>query len=346
MSSRLVPEASRQKVAIVSSIRFPGGTAAAVMHELESLTKVGCRAIYAPASRMLRRLEPHQGLVRKCEELSVEIIEDFSSVVADVVVLHNPAMFKFEEQLNFKIIADLLVIVNHENPLTAHRQWQYPFPKVMRLIENATFANEIVLAPVSPVSRQILTSTELPFAVSDADWFNIIEPRTARICKPKGDRRGRHSRPGPEKWPAEHELKACFPVRSQNYILGADWIRKVCPDLALHAELYDFGTLDVQYFLEKIDFFVYYHSNTWQESFGRVISEAIMAAKMVFGPSYLESTFPAGGIYGDIEVVNEKIAFYRDSPDQYCEVVAQAQGAVQQYDRQTFEKIWFDKLTQ
>ena len=327
-------------IAVITDVRFPGGTSSAVAQELPSLREWGLEAIYSPSSAMLRRHPAHPDLVRQARHHGVAIVEEFTAVAAQTVILHNPAFMKFEEKLDFKIIANRLIIVNHENPTNAVGVQQYPFRKVVSLIDEATFADEILLAPISRVNRRVLESTAPPFPLTGSDWFNIIDLECFQTAAPKGDRRGRHSRPGPEKWPKESDLTLCFPPSADNHILGADWIRRVCPSITRNAALYDYGTVPVAEFLDRIDFFVYFHSQAWRESFGRVIAEAIAAGKLVIGPSYLGETFPGGGVFCEAGEVRHVIQSFVDDPDRYRELVADAQAMLSRYSRSSFERTW------
>ncbi|MFO4987299.1 hypothetical protein RCK87_26505, partial [Salmonella enterica subsp. enterica serovar 1,4,[5],12:i:-] len=73
------------------------------------------------------------------------------------------------------------------------------------------------------------------------------------------DRRGRHSRPGFEKFPGLDTLRALFPPHAEHCaILGADTLMLDPEAVPPHWTLLRFGAMPVAEFLATIDFFVYF----------------------------------------------------------------------------------------
>jgi hypothetical protein len=107
-----------------------------------------------------------------------------------------------------------------------------------------------------------------------------------------------------------------------------------------HWQLIPFRGLEIAEFFRQIDFFVYFTAPVWQESFGRVIAEAIAAGKLVltdsrtaanFGDSVI-STTPAG--------VDELIAHFVRNPDRYAAQVRRGQAGLARFSGARFRKVF------
>lgn len=284
--------------------------------------------------------QPHAALVEKIEDLGLSISEDFTTISANTVIVHNPSVFKFETELAFRIVADTIILVMHENPINGVGQFQYNVNKVIDMIEAASFCSRVVIAPISALNRGLINKSMSGRLVADDDWFNIIDFKMKKPKPPKADIRGRHSRPGPEKWPDEETLFKCFPKTSENHILGADWVRGAYPDLGGQANLYNFGAMPVDQFLDKINFFIYFCAPVWRESFGRVVAEAIAAGKLVIGDKNLAETFGSACVTIDVKDLDSTIAGFIDRPQKYVDHVKNAQEFLLKYNRKQFELIW------
>lgn len=289
---------------------------------------------------MFSRLRTNPRLLEAIDAFGLCVEEDFSTISSNVVIIHNPSVFRFESSLAFRIVADTVILVMHENPVNAVGQYQYDVDSVLRMICDASFCNELVIAPISRVNRELVQQAITGYSLSARDWFNIIDVDFREPRRPKADRRGRHSRPGPEKWPGEETMLRCFPAMSENHILGADWVRDAYPRLAAQANLYNFGTVPVELFLNKFDFFVYFHAPAWRESFGRVVAEAIAAGKLVICEKYLAQTFGDACLTLDVDDIDDAIGEFLDRPERYVDQVARSQNHIARFARGNFEADW------
>jgi hypothetical protein len=289
---------------------------------------------------MFSGLDYNARLLERIDEFGLNVVEDFSTISSSLVVIHNPSLFRFESSLRFRIVADTVILVMHENPVNAVGQFQYDVAGVIGMIRKASFCNDFVLAPVSPINRGLMEQAIAGYRIAARDWFNIIDVDCVEPKPPQADRRGRHSRPGPEKWPGEETMLKCFPSHSENHILGADWVRKAYPKLAAQANLYDFGAVPVELFLNKLDFFVYYHAPAWRESFGRVLAEAIAAGKVVICERYLAETFGEACVAIDVDEIDDTVNEFLDRPISYVDHVTAAQNYIGKFARSKFEDDW------
>ncbi len=328
--------------------RFPGGTSSAVAQELDVLSALYRPRISAISSAMFKGHELARPLEQVVRAKGVTLEWDPKVISADLVIVHNPSFLKFQSTFDARIIARRLIVVTHENFLRPGGEEGFDVAACLGMISRASLVLDKVLAPVSPSNRDTILQwmggenarDHHDWRLADDDWFNICDfPIEAPNAAP-GDRRGRLSRPGFEKFPALDAMEACFPPTAErNVILGADTLMPLGADHP-HWQLIPFRGLEIAEFFRQIDFFVYFTAPVWQESFGRVIAEAIAAGKLVltdsrtaanFGDSVI-STTPAG--------VDELIAHFVRNPDRYAAQVRRGQAGLARFSGARFRKVF------
>jgi hypothetical protein len=326
-------------IAVVTSEKFPGGTSTALATELPSLAKAGLTTIYSPPLRMFRGLPANPHLTRAAKQLCVDIQSECYIISARTVVLHNPLIFKFDEEVDFRIVCENFICVMHENLTYPNGTDRFEYRRILGLLDDIVECRSFILAPISGVSRAAIPDLPARFEISGQDWNNIVAAEMVPPTEAPRNRRGRHSRPGMEKWPPIEDLRRCF-AGGESYILGADYIRNHDHGLK-NTTFYNYGELAVDRFLSKFDFFAYFHSASWRESFGRVISEAICAGKLVLTHGYLRKTFGDACVYCEPEDVDGLVETYTADPSAYGEKVTLAQRAMAGFSRDAFEEKWF-----
>ena len=347
-----ISRSDRRQITYVIEPRFSGGTSAAVAAELRVAVELGQVVIHAITSTTFGADQHVAPVLRQViEELQIPLIWDAPRISADVAILHNPSFLKFQNALNARIFARDLIVVTHENFLRPGGEDGFDVAGCLAQIDAASLALRKTLAPISPYNRQTIESwlaasrVARHWQVLDADWFNICPSEIRDPCDRPQDRRGRHSRPGFEKFPAIAALDRCFPAHSQcNVILGADALLDTGV-LRAHWTLLPFNAISVNEFFGMIDFFVYFTAPTWQESFGRVIAEALAAGKVVL-------TDPGTGKpFGDAVLgcrprdVDGLISDFIDDPARYHAQVAKAHAVLDRYSALNFKKVLSAVLT-
>ncbi len=333
---------ARPSVAYVLDPGFPGGTSSAVAAELEVAVKYSKVQVYALDTRMFpgRRVAPQ--LKAALKRLKIQIIWDCQTISADVVIFHNPSCLKFQDQMGLRLFARHLIVVTHENFQRPGGALAFDVTKCLSQIEQGSIALHRSLAPVSKWNRQTVENwlAENPFpsswSVLPVEWFNIFDDDFKVPTSHPKDRRGRHSRPGSEKFPNRDVLNACFPKEAENnVILGADVLMRTL-DRPSYWTLFPFGSISIEQYFDEIDFLVYFTAPTWRESFGRVIAEAIAAGIIAITDPDTASTFEGGAIGASPEDVNQIIAQYVQKPDRYAEDVITAQNALSRFSPKAF----------
>jgi len=325
--------------------RFPGGTSSAVAGELAVISRIARPRVHAITSRMFPDGPNAPVIDTALDRLGLDMVRDPAHVSADIVVLHNPAFLKFQDALAVTIAARRLMVVTHENFLRPSGQESFDVAGCLAQIARASLARERILCPVSAGNRQTVMDwlerapREIAacWTVLEDDWFNICDFDIRAPVETPRDRRGRLSRPGFEKFPREEVLEQCFAPHARiNLLLGADSLMPLA-DEHPHWTLLPFRAMEVEAFFEEIDFMVYFTSDTWRESFGRVLAEAIAAGKVVISDAQTAAPFGGGVVAARPGDVNRLIAGFVADPDSYRAQVERAQCALSRYSGAAFE---------
>ncbi len=275
------------RISYVIDPRFPGGTSSAVAAELRVTKGFGQVTVHAVESQMFRGRTISPQLQECFDDLGIVPVWNAPVISGDIVLLHNPAFLKFQKALPARILCRQLYVIAHENFERPGGHEGFDVANTLAQIDRATLALEKVIAPISRVNRDTVDSwiARRPgfggWSVLAEDWFNIFSlDLTPPTATPK-DRRGRHSRPGFEKFPTLGDLDRCFPPEAKsNVILGADSL--IAQGIVRHHwKLLPFRGLELDRYFEMVDFMVYFTASTWRESFGRVLAESLAAGKLV-----------------------------------------------------------------
>lgn len=332
----------RPRVAYVLDPRFPGGTSAAVAEEIAAIRPMLRPQVHAVSSRMFAGRNVAPVLAGAMEAAGIEPLWDAPAIEADTVILHNPAFLKFERSLGRRIVARELIVVTHENFLRPGGAEGFDVAGCLDRIDRGTLALRKTLAPISAHNRATVAGwaarngLRAGWSVADGDWFNICEFPLAPPTHSPRDRRGRHSRPGFEKFPPRAVLDLCFPAHAEaNVILGAEILMAEAATPP-HWRLYPFRGLDLARYFEMIDFMVYFTAPTWQESFGRVLAEGIAAGKVVISDAATAAGFAGAVVPAEPAEVDAVIAGFLADPARYRSQVRAAQGVLARFSAAAF----------
>ncbi len=111
-------------------------------------------------------------------------------MAADAVVLHNPALLKFDSALPLRILAHHLIVVSHENFLRPGGEAAFDVSGCLGRIERASLALRRSIAPVSDYNRQTVRgwmqqARPSGWSILDATWFNVVD---GPACRPPPNR--------------------------------------------------------------------------------------------------------------------------------------------------------------
>lgn len=322
--------------------RFRGGTSAAVAQELRVTAGLARVSLGALETAMFSGREVAPVLRDAATALGLDMVWNPPDLGADAVVLHNPSCLKFQSDLVTRIVTRHLIVVAHENFLRPGGGESHDVRGCLDVIDRASLALTKSIAPISPANRAtirdwIATHGPLPgWRVLDQDWFNICE---FDFCPPTAtprDRRGRHSRPGHEKFPPAAVMEVCFPRHAEaNVLLGADHFVK-CAARHPHWQVHPFQGLDLETYFAMIDFMVYFTAPTYRDSFGRVLAEAIAAGKVAICDPDLAAGFGGSVLAARPDEVDGIVARLCATPALYRDQVVRAQNWLRGFSAATF----------
>jgi len=338
-----------KEVTLVLDPRFPGGTSSAVARELYALSGIARVRVVAISSNMFKGAADNPKLTSVFEELGIIPEVDPVVVTSDTIVLHNPSFLKFNNSLSTRFVCNRMIAVSHENFLRPNGSPGFDVDKCLSLISKNTLARSHLIAPVSGYNRgtveRWLDASDTPWKLAEVDWFNICDFETLAPNPKPADRRGRLSRAGFEKFPDVETMNMLFPPHAEYCgILGADSFL-IGGDAPSHWDLYRFQEIPIEPFLDRIDFFVYFTHPGLQESFGRVIPEAVAAGKLVITDSLTAKTFGSAVISAQPNEVDAIIAYYIAHPRSYVDHVQKAQVAITRFSAAQFSTSIDDFLS-
>lgn len=323
-------------MALVLDPRFSGGTGSAVAAEVRALAGRVELSVHALETRMFKGRRVNPALEKALDAAGLELVWNAPVVRAETVIFHNPSCLKFDGELATRFSCQYGFVVTHENFLRPGGAQGFDVGGCLDLLRRAFVAETLALAPVSPHNRRgvrdWLAGGDGDWEIADFDWFNICDQPLLPPNPAPRDRRGRHSRPGFEKFPPMETMLRHFPAHAERcVILGADALLTDPSPMPRHWRLYRFGELEVAAFLREIDVFVYFTHPMWRESFGRVLAEAIAAGKLVVTDPGTAEPFGDGVLGIDDGDVDRAIAEHLASPDLYAERVRAAQAGLKRF---------------
>ena len=333
------------RIAYVIDPRFPGGTAGAVSAELRAIGREGRISVHAIRSAMFGTQPVSPQIEAALADLGLSLIWDAPEIAADLVILHNPVFLKRDHVLATRIIARHLVVVTHENLLRPGGVEGFDADHCMGVIDRASVALRKSLAPISAHNRSTVTAwlgaqRRPGWSILAQDWFNICDHAILEPTDAPKDRRGRHSRPGFEKFPGPEDMDLCFPKHAlSNIILGADTFLKDAQTRP-HWRMLPYRSMPVDEFLTHLDFMVYFTSPRLHESFGRVLAEGVAAGKVVISDAATAETFGGAVIGAGPAEVDAIIAEFVHSPALYAGHVRQAQARLLDFSASAFRQMF------
>ncbi len=277
----------RQTISYFIDPRFSGGTSTSFTAELGVAHGLGRVTVSAVSGGLFSGNAVSPAVAAAVDDLGLSIVWDPPSVSGDLVVIHNPIFLSTCPVLPLRIAARDLIVVAHENFLRPGGFEPFDVTGTMDRIDRGALAQRKWIAPISPHNRKMAADWLVRGPHADrwrllpADWTNIVAGPMKPASAGPADRRGRMSRPGPEKFPDTAVLDTLFPAHADaNVMLGADALLQM-DDRRRHWTLLPFGSVPVDEFFGMIDFLVHFGAPTWRESFGLAVTEAIVAGKVV-----------------------------------------------------------------
>lgn len=319
---------------LVCDPRFPGGTSTSVAAEIRVLAPLYDLSVVALETEMFRGRRLNPAIEAALDECGIVPAWMPAVVHADTIVFHNPSCLRFDTRLPVRMSCAAAFAVTHENLLRPNGSESHDVARCLDLIAGSLVCGSRQLAPVSPYNRETVVAWleqqgARGWRVAAADWPPVIDLVLVPPERTPRDRRGRHSRPGLEKFPPMAAMLAHFPAHAERCaILGGDGFLADPEAVPAHWEIARFGAVDVAAFLGGIDFFVYFTNPMWRESFGRVIAEAIAAGKLVITDRGTAASFPGAVVASEGDDLDGIIRTFIADPRRYVSFVEAAQASL------------------
>lgn len=331
---------------------FPGGTSSLTLNEISSASAAGLRTgmlhLFSPVNTGSEVTEKALGLAGK-PNVSVVSLNDQISI--EKLVIRHPSVLQFAENLtsNF-VVKELIIVVNNPPVLTGGRGFVFDLNEVSAKAERLfgtkprIFAESGVTQTLARplVSGSILERGTWPGFV-DSDLV-VDSPRRVSPGKPK---LGRHSRDSKLKWPSK--LSTIRKVYFSNDVYdvrimgGIDSLGPAArKEFAGHAELLEFNAEPIPHFLDSLDFWVYYHSDSLTESFGMAAVEAMSRGLVVVLPKYMQPNFGEGAVYAEPDDVRRIVQEFWNDPTAYAQ---QSEKAISVVKDKFSEKAFLERLS-
>ncbi|KGM09301.1 hypothetical protein [Cellulomonas bogoriensis] len=323
-------------VAMISDFRLPGGTSQSVSEEITAQHSAGISTalvhVNGPLVGRVRGFHPAVAAHVRSGRATLVVDGD---VHASVVTVRHPAVLEQGAAQLPRITADHVVIIANAGPTDIDGRAVYDVARTDQVARDH-FGVDPVWAPIGPLVREAIADDVPAGRLAPADWVNIIDVDawSAERPVPPSTRPvvGRHSRPSPQKWPADAQtLRAVYPTDGswEVRVLGgarpvADLLGTVPSSWTVH----EFGDVPPAEFLAGLDFFVYYHDPRWVEAFGRTIVEAMASGALAVLPPHFRVLFGDGAVYAEPHEVRAVVDRLHHDRDAYGAQVDRARSIV------------------
>lgn len=323
-------ESSSYDILIVSDFRLSGMAASSLVEEIKAQADAGCRTgLLQCVSGPMRDPRPwNDAVLALIEPGVVDVIPPGGEVTAALVVARPPAVLNGLVDLSTAVETAAVVVVADQVIRGADGVEHYNPDEIGRIVE-AFFGVEAVWAPTGPAVRDGLVLESSSLELLAWDWTSIFaQPKLGAVREGFNVDRpviGRHSTPDANEWPSRAgDIEAAYPSSGdfEVRILGdVEPVKTLVGSVPSNWEVVD---AEVGPFLDSLNFWVYFHSDGWEETQGQMILEALGAGLVVILPRYLESTFGDAALYGRPQDVTYLIRQFANGRLDYKEQSAKA----------------------
>ncbi|WP_414471765.1 glycosyltransferase [Microvirga sp. M2] len=335
-------------ILFVSDLSLPGGTTSSNINMWQAAAESGLKQAVLHWPRADHVHLPSQSKLRKLiHEQLIDVIVPGEKVKCDLVVVNHPNLLMTLPNILPQVECGACVVIFNQAPVTRHDSGRVAYD-TQQVLDNAqrAFGVRPQAAPLSPLIRRILGSSQLAIEFTPIDWtplINCSQWRRDRVPERTPSRRpviGRHGRDHHEKWPEDVEsIVAAYGVDGPvdvRILGGAGHAISRLGRKPRNWKVLPFNQVDVASFLAELDFFVYFPHRDLIEAFGRAPMEAMATGVPVILPHHFEETFQDAAIYatpsevlGIIERLWNNEAEYNARVERgiaYVERVCSAQG--------------------
>lgn len=262
---------------------------------------------------------------------NVDILVREDTVSCKHVLIHHPPILKYRIDAIPEIETQAVSILVNQSPMQLYSQppFYYDPAKVDTLCQDL-FGKSPTWIPIAPRVTKILEEIGGYTEILEEIWSppyngNLPDEPPAPPVDLGSDRPivlGRHARNHWTKWPGTaDDLKAAYCGDSPNITVrllgGAETPKKILGTLPDNWEILEFDSVQVQDFVEGLDFFLHFTHSDYIEEFGRNIMEAMAASRVVVLPHSFKDTFGDAAVYCGPKDVLELVNSLWNDPERY-----------------------------
>jgi hypothetical protein len=141
----------RLDILIIGDLRFPGGTSAAIAHELRALRSTSHSVgLYHVNSAYLsaKRTAWHRDIAAEVNRGGLHVLADGTAAEASVMFVHSPWILS--QMAPTRLRAPVRILVAHHPPADARGRLYYD-PRAIERHARRAFGGSFIWAPISPV---------------------------------------------------------------------------------------------------------------------------------------------------------------------------------------------------
>lgn len=326
-------------VIIATDLTFPGGSSSSTLEEIHVNSRSGLKTglFHLPSPVMKRNRDFHAGLMQAVREGECYLIDPGTpNLECDVLIFRHPSVLHVTNpDLPDVTAQNVLIVVNHP-PANAKGRIDYVLTQA-RIRASHEYKVDPKVYPIGPLIRARVEEyygDAVP--LQKDDWLNVFDVKRFAVNdrqSPRGRLRvGRHSRPGPEKWPADPEtLLNVYPEDGSvdcHVLGGAAVPERILGYKPRNWTVYEFGAKPPEDFLREIDVFSYYHHPAWLEAFGRVLVEAMAAGLPLVVPPHFEPLLKDAALYREADEVRGAYEALKD-PEVFMDYSSRSRSAAE-----------------
>ena len=330
-------------VVFASEFGFLAGNSTSLFNEISVCLNAGLRVGVIPFQNGLIPSASRRQFSRKIDDLvltgRVDRLSLDTVAETDLLIVRWPTAVQVVQDKPAGLKPKKAVIVSNHPPFEpSGERRSYDIGVVTRNIERL-FGIRPLWAPQSEQIGAMIAPLMPASDLTSFSWKGIIELKeqaTTNRYRAGVPTIGRHARDDAAKWPSDRQVfKQVYPADgSANVcILGGTKVpvrKGFLPRNPPSWEIYAFNEISVEeYLAEKIDFFVYFHSDGWLEAFGMAILEAMSYGVVCVLPRHFEPVFKDAAVYAEPDQVKAVVSELWD-PQRYAEQQQRAVRFIEQ----------------
>jgi glycosyltransferase involved in cell wall biosynthesis len=342
-------------VVFASEFGFLAGNSTSLFNEISVCLNAGLRVGVIPIQNGLIPSASKRQFSRKIDDLvltgQVDRLSLDTAAETDLLIVRWPTALQVAPDVPARLTPKKAVIVSNHPPFEpSGERRSYDIGVVTRNIE-ALFGVRPLWAPQSEQIGAMIAPLMPASDLTSFSWKGIIglkEQASHNRYRAGRPTIGRHARDDAAKWPSDRRVfKQVYPADgSANVcILGGAKVpvrKGFLPRNPPSWEIYVFNEISVEEYLsEKIDFFVYFHSDGWLEAFGMAILEAMSYGVVCVLPRHFEPVFKDAAVYAEPDQVKDVINELWDS-QRYAQ---QQQRAVRFIEQECTPEAYLRRLS-